>query len=191
MLQLSSAPPVVLPSTRGPQQLLSTLKLMQNRAETLSIPPLRPAVPCSSHSVPEQKAARKAAAAQARTLCKLVWRHVSDAERRPIRNQQNPYADKKLPARCTPNGPARAADDESRCPTRPVRQRTQPHAPRAYRVTQRRTETGGSPKDPSPRAPKRPVAELQAHAPQDKTVVAQKTGDQWQRRTHHKVQRPR
>ena len=54
------------------------------------------AVPCSSH-MPEQKAARKAAAARARTLCKLVWRHVSDAERRPIRNQQNPYADKKLP----------------------------------------------------------------------------------------------
>ena len=43
------------------------------------------------------KTARKAAAARARTLCKLVWRHVSDAERRPIRNQQNPYADKKLP----------------------------------------------------------------------------------------------
>ena len=137
------------------------------------------------------KTARKAAAARARTLCKLVWRHVSDAERRPIRNQQNPYAD-KLPGRVARQTDRRApADDESRCPKRPVEQRTQPHAPRAYRVTQRRTETGGSPKDPSPRAPKRPVAELQAHAPQDKTVVAQKTGDQWQRRTHHKVQRPR
>ena len=42
------------------------------------------------------------------------------------------------------------ADDESRCPKRPVEQRTQPHAPRAYRVTGRRTETGGSPQGPKP-----------------------------------------
>ena len=108
-----------------------------------------------------------------------------------VRGQQNPHDDEKLPGALHAKRTGAPADDESRCPTRPVGQRTQPHAPQAYRVTQRRTETGGSPKDPSPRAPKRPVAELQAHAPQDKTVVAQKTGDQWQRRTHHKVQRPR
>ena len=139
------------------------------------------------------KTARKAAAARARTLCKLVWRHVSDAERRPIRNQQNPYAD-KLPGRVARQTDRRApADDESRCPKRPVEQRTQPHAPRAYRVTGRRTETGGSPQGHKPSArdqwqrrrpapqdnrgstkDRRPVAETRPTHPQStKTSVAQ------------------
>ena len=85
------------------------------------------------------------------------------------------------------------ADDESRCRARPVEQRTQPHAPRAYRVTGRRTETGGSPQGHKPSArdqwqrrrpapqdnrgstkDRRPVAETRPTHPQStKTSVAQ------------------
>ena len=67
--------------------------------------------------------------------------HLYGAERRPVSKQQNPYADKKLPGALHAKRTGARPPTTSRCRTRPVEQRTQPHAPRAYRVTGRRTET--------------------------------------------------
>ena len=119
-------------------------------------------------TVPEQKAARKAAAARARTLCKPVWRHVSDAVGRPVRNQQNPYADKSCRARCTPNGPARA-------------RRRRVALPEA---------TGGT-ADAAPRAAgvPRDRAEDRDRGQPPRTQALALRSDQWQscRPTHHKT----
>ena len=83
---------------------------------------------------------------------------------------------KSCPARCTPNGPARARRRRVALPE--ATGGTADAAPRAAGVPRDRAEDRdrGSPQGPKPGAPKRPVAETQARAPQKEATRGRVAG---------------